>query len=109
MPTAHFRCPNASRAYHGRSRRSTSSVCATSACPTRRSSICRALLLSRSEEHTSVLQSLMRILYAVFCLKTNKWLTAASVFAYITSAEHMSELQYQMRTSYDVLCVKKHH
>src|SRR3546814_7526621 len=26
----------------------------------------------RSEEHTSELQSLMRISYAVFCLKTNK-------------------------------------
>src|SRR3546814_8173981 len=31
-----------------------------------------ALLLSRSEEHTSELQSLMRISYAVFCLKTNQ-------------------------------------
>src|SRR3546814_5426197 len=29
-----------------------------------------ALLLGRSEEHTSELQSLMRISYAVFCLKT---------------------------------------
>src|SRR3546814_1606654 len=28
-----------------------------------------ALLLARSEEHTSELQSLMRISYAVFCLK----------------------------------------
>src|SRR3546814_5527795 len=28
--------------------------------------------LIRSEEHTSELQSLMRISYAVFCLKTNK-------------------------------------
>src|SRR3546814_8213173 len=27
----------------------------------------------RSEEHTSELQSLMRISYAVFCLKTNKY------------------------------------
>src|SRR3546814_4734811 len=32
----------------------------------------RALGLSRSEEHTSELQSLMRISYAVFCLKTKK-------------------------------------
>src|SRR3546814_5456274 len=30
----------------------------------------RRLLLRRSEEHTSELQSLMRISYAVFCLKT---------------------------------------
>src|SRR3546814_6321234 len=31
-----------------------------------------ALLASRSEEHTSELQSLMRISYAVFCLKKKK-------------------------------------
>src|SRR3546814_4867765 len=31
-----------------------------------------AALLLRSEEHTSELQSLMRISYAVFCLKKNK-------------------------------------
>src|SRR3546814_3862712 len=30
---------------------------------------------SRSEEHTSELQSLMRISYAVFCLKKNKYNT----------------------------------
>src|SRR3546814_5415827 len=30
------------------------------------------LLITRSEEHTSELQSLMRISYAVFCLKKNK-------------------------------------
>src|SRR3546814_3868995 len=33
----------------------------------------RAGLLIRSEEHTSELQSLMRISYAVFCLKKNKY------------------------------------
>src|SRR3546814_9808306 len=33
---------------------------------------CRQSLLGRSEEHTSELQSLMRISYAVFCLKKNK-------------------------------------
>src|SRR3546814_2033070 len=31
-----------------------------------------AIGLGRSEEHTSELQSLMRISYAVFCLKKNK-------------------------------------
>src|SRR3546814_2215031 len=31
-----------------------------------------ALLVARSEEHTSELQSLMRISYAVFCLKKKK-------------------------------------
>src|SRR3546814_7423724 len=35
---------------------------------------CRQVRFSRSEEHTSELQSLMRISYAVFCLKkTNKY------------------------------------
>src|SRR3546814_1459530 len=32
----------------------------------------RSLALARSEEHTSELQSLMRISYAVFCLKKKK-------------------------------------
>src|SRR3546814_9194558 len=31
-----------------------------------------AMTLRRSEEHTSELQSLMRLSYAVFCLKNNK-------------------------------------
>src|SRR3546814_8718421 len=35
----------------------------------------RAFLPWRSEEHTSELQSLMRISYAVFCLKTKKTIT----------------------------------
>src|SRR3546814_6496332 len=34
--------------------------------------VLRNLLLPRSEEHTSELQSLMRISYAVFCLKKKK-------------------------------------
>src|SRR3546814_3036498 len=33
---------------------------------------CRVDRIFRSEEHTSELQSLMRISYAVFCLKTKK-------------------------------------
>src|SRR3546814_5578590 len=33
---------------------------------------CRAVVIVRSEEHTSELQSLMRISYAVFCLKNKK-------------------------------------
>src|SRR3546814_9226831 len=33
---------------------------------------CARLVLQRSEEHTSELQSLMRISYAVFCLKKKK-------------------------------------
>src|SRR3546814_8183481 len=34
--------------------------------------VARGLGMSRSEEHTSELQSLMRISYAVFCLKKKK-------------------------------------
>src|SRR3546814_10249597 len=34
--------------------------------------LCYTALLMRSEEHTSELQSLMRISYAVFCLKKKK-------------------------------------
>src|SRR3546814_5780740 len=37
-----------------------------------RSGVGRAEALARSEEHTSELQSLMRISYAVFCLKKKK-------------------------------------
>src|SRR3546814_6780932 len=33
------------------------------------------VLMARSEEHTSELQSLMRISYAVFCLKKKKYKT----------------------------------
>src|SRR3546814_4693676 len=38
----------------------------------RRSRCLRPAALTRSEEHTSELQSLMRISYAVFCLKKKK-------------------------------------
>src|SRR3546814_7267677 len=40
--------------------------------PYRESKLTRLLQESRSEEHTSELQSLMRISYAVFCLKKKK-------------------------------------
>src|SRR3546814_7424350 len=36
------------------------------------STTCHGMPSRRSEEHTSELQSLMRISYAVFCLKTKK-------------------------------------
>src|SRR3546814_1933406 len=38
----------------------------------------------RSEEHTSELQSLMRISYAVFCLKKKKNTSAVTTTIYIT-------------------------
>src|SRR3546814_3585559 len=45
----------------------------------------------RSEEHTSELQSLMRISYAVFCLKKKSTLT--------TSTQQKFQLQTQMQLS----------
>src|SRR3546814_7822860 len=41
-------------------------------CPIDRCLILPELLTGRSEEHTSELQSLMRISYAVFCLKNKQ-------------------------------------
>src|SRR3546814_4069691 len=42
--------------------------------------------LTRSEEHTSELQSLMRISYAVFCLKKKK---------YIDRVAHQDEIEHE--------------
>src|SRR3546814_14272721 len=41
-------------------------------CLERKMATCAPFAASRSEEHTSELQSLMRISYAVFCLKKKK-------------------------------------
>src|SRR3546814_2641135 len=46
----------------------------------------RAAAAGRSEEHTSELQSLMRISYAVFCLKKK------------TNYKHTTQIQYQNTT-----------
>src|SRR3546814_7235245 len=40
--------------------------------------------ITRSEEHTSELQSLMRISYAVFCLKKTKKHTHATTYMHLT-------------------------
>src|SRR3546814_5269272 len=67
-----LRPPLLLRASHGRRRREPSAprvpAGAAPESPWRPCSECRA----RSEEHTSELQSLMRISYAVFCLKKKK-------------------------------------
>src|SRR3546814_1395430 len=44
--------------------------------------------VGRSEEHTSELQSLMRISYAVFCLKKKKELNALHNTSYPTLVNH---------------------
>src|SRR3546814_6763052 len=50
----------------------------------------------RSEEHTSELQSLMRISYAVLCLKTKTTYPVPST-SYV---EHTIQSSYQLRTEY---------
>src|SRR3546814_6914444 len=57
--------------YHGRPVGEKSSM-DSGAMPDRIFLYRRAILEERSEEHTSELQSLMRISYAVFCLKKKK-------------------------------------
>src|SRR3546814_1692868 len=45
----------------------------------------------RSEEHTSELQSLMRISYAVFCLKKKKYNTITTIITYYLNRHHQSK------------------
>src|SRR3546814_1810673 len=50
---------------------------------------------SRSEEHTSELQSLMRISYAVFCLKKKKRTKNNKI---LTSHHHLHAIEYVVLT-----------
>src|SRR3546814_7283055 len=54
-----------------------------------------ARLCLRSEEHTSELQSLMRISYAVFCLKT-KNIQAPTIIAGYTDDTHLGVANQQL-------------
>src|SRR3546814_8616048 len=47
----------------------------------------------RSEEHTSELQSLMRISYAVFCLKKKQRLTKNTIHTYKTDTQTQRDRQ----------------
>src|SRR3546814_9863463 len=47
----------------------------------------------RSEEHTSELQSLMRISYAVFCLKKKKYSTLKNTTQYISYIPYKTHSQ----------------
>src|SRR3546814_2404857 len=53
-----------------------------------------SILLSRSEEHTSELQSLMRISYAVFCLKKKTCI--------VTFEKEISYILYTLLASIDL-------
>src|SRR3546814_1082485 len=52
--------------------------------------------IPRSEEHTSELQSLMRISYAVFCLKTTKLI----IYIDVIYAQHTSKITTDIPTTY---------
>src|SRR3546814_9163415 len=70
---AHLRCASTPifRVYYA-PRMAHRRRCDPARCRARRASMPAPTVAHRSEEHTSELQSLMRISYAVFCLKTQK-------------------------------------
>src|SRR3546814_1782558 len=55
----------------------------------------------RSEEHTSELQSLMRISYAVFCLKKKKITSITSLYIYRIRTQ--SDILHVSHTTYSAL------
>src|SRR3546814_4409727 len=54
----------------------------------------RSGISSRSEEHTSELQSLMRISYAVFCLKKKKQVSAQKKIQHTNQLNYMNTRQH---------------
>src|SRR3546814_1547636 len=66
-----FGSPSRARRVLARARRAKANAIASATASTQNGAQCPATAL-RSEEHTSELQSLMRISYAVFCLKKKK-------------------------------------
>src|SRR3546814_7548405 len=75
--------------------RSTQSPAADNVCNTPRfpHPTANAAAPTRSEEHTSELQSLMRISYAVFCLKTTKAYTTLQPEEYANNITHDDTLR----------------
>src|SRR3546814_1782322 len=58
---------------------------------------CRDGRSARSEEHTSELQSLMRISYAVFCLKKKKTKHNNTTTTIMTKYKHNTKIKIQMK------------
>src|SRR3546814_1435357 len=60
------------------------------------------IITARSEEHTSELQSLMRISYAVFCLKKKNNDTNATIITqhHIDTKNQSKEIQHNSVTKY---------
>src|SRR3546814_2108764 len=59
-----------------------------------------AVLLLRSEEHTSELQSLMRISYAVFCLKKKKQTIPKTTYRSHLDSIKCREQKISVQTTY---------
>src|SRR3546814_1880448 len=55
---------------------------------------CRGMTRDRSEEHTSELQSLMRISYAVFCLKKKNNKLNYTIIIYLTHYHYFYHIIY---------------
>src|SRR3546814_4874681 len=85
--------------YAPRSRRRCAAAAAERA---RGAHVARAPFGPRSEEHTSELQSLMRISYAVFCLKKKKTYIKqyASIFKLQQHYMHPRQTQYNIAQTY---------
>src|SRR3546814_6066551 len=81
--------PDASRPFGGCRASCPSSASATAATGQRPPAACLPL---RSEEHTSELKSLMRISYAVFCLKKKKKTQQDQTSLTILRIQHIYEL-----------------
>src|SRR3546814_2862481 len=65
-------------------------------------SLLKTVITSRSEEHTSELQSLMRISYAVFCLKKK---TTISEHQTTNTNAQILHITYLFQNSYDTNCI----
>src|SRR3546814_5658290 len=59
--------------------------------------MCHHLVSDRSEEHTSELQSLMRISYAVFCLKKKN-----KTYQYNTTTNQYTKLTHQINKKHNI-------
>src|SRR3546814_5195955 len=73
----------------------TSSVSTRTPPRSRRSKRAGCRFTSRSEEHTSELQSLMRLSYAVFCLKKKIQIANTHVFTTVTQESHLKPLLHK--------------
>src|SRR3546814_8599803 len=70
---------------------------AGAAAPSRQDAANRMAMPGRSEEHTSELQSLMRISYAVFCLKKNRTKPRPSYSTGTSAATHQHSHRGQVQ------------